>query len=442
MGTPWVTPVQAQSAAHPRANSAPAPAGVVQSFADWLKRANREYQDNVLKELSVPTGRTASGETASRAGERGGVADQIKSLLGLDAAPPPDPAAIAAAREHEAGLTRQVEARKLEQERNAAAQRLAEQQKLAAEAKRAAEFDVVTRQSQKTAELARVAEEERRKRGTPPADEKAPIERKVAAAASQAVAEKAESDRRIAAAVGKAANEKAAEDRKIAAAADKVAAEKLASARKAAEIALNEGKARERAAAEKAAEDRKTALAAEKAAAERAANERKAAAAAEKAALDKAANERRVAEKAAADKANNDRKAAEAAAVDAAKRSKTAVLGEKPDRRTVQAVASHPGVDAAPKRAARTASRHGNGGRCSRAGQDVEVPAIYVVKSGDTLWDISRRYYDKGARFERIVRANASKIGSPDLIYPCQKFYLPGRHAFFLIIAPDAAEPS
>ena len=62
------------------------------------------------------------------------------------------------------------------------------------------------------------------------------------------------------------------------------------------------------------------------------------------------------------------------------------------------------------------------------------MPAIYVVKSGDTLWDISKRYYDKGHKFEKIVRANEAKISSPDLIFPCQKFYLPARSALYWAI--------
>lgn len=67
---------------------------------------------------------------------------------------------------------------------------------------------------------------------------------------------------------------------------------------------------------------------------------------------------------------------------------------------------------------------------------------MYVVKSGDTLWDISRRYYDKGYKFEKIVRANSAKIESPDMIFPCQKIYLPGRHAFFLIMPMDERDAS
>lgn len=64
--------------------------------------------------------------------------------------------------------------------------------------------------------------------------------------------------------------------------------------------------------------------------------------------------------------------------------------------------------------------------RCRDAGRDVDPPAYYTVKAGDNLWDISRRHYEKGHRYTRIVRANRGKIADPDLIFPCQRFFLPG----------------
>ena len=77
-----------------------------------------------------------------------------------------------------------------------------------------------------------------------------------------------------------------------------------------------------------------------------------------------------------------------------------------------------------------SASSPGKGRRsCKRAGVLVEPPATYTVKRGDSLWTIARRHYDRGRRYGKIVRANEDKIASPDLIYPCQRFFLPGRHA-------------
>ena len=365
----------------PGASSDPVDA-VVQPVTQWLERANREYQDNVMKELSIPTGKSLPVEAARSVGQPAGVGvfDQIKGLLGMEPPKesPSDPAAIAAAKERELALTRQIEARKLEQQRNADAQRVAEQLKAVAEARKTAELDQVTRQSQKTAELARLAEEARRKGDVPANMEaSAAAERKAAVAAEQAAAEKAETDRRVAAA----------------------AAEKVA--------------------AEKAASERKVAAAAEKVAAEKAANERKVAVAAEKVAAEKA--------------------------TDAAKRAKGATVGATADQsRSAGQLPIEQTAATSSKSRVKVSARkaHSGRGQCARAGRSVDLPAMYVVKSGDTLWDISRRYYDKGYKFEKIVRANSAKIESPDMIFPCQKIYLPGRHAFFLIMPMDERDAS
>ena len=336
----------------------------MQPVTQWLERANREYQDNVMKELSIPTGKSLPVEAARSVGQPAGVGvfDQIKGLLGMEPPKesPSDPAAIAAAKERELALTRQIEARKLEQQRNADAQRVAEQLKAVAEARKTAELDQVTRQSQKTAELARLAEEARRKGDVPANMEaSAAAERKAAVAAEQAAAEKAETDRRVAAA----------------------AAEKVA--------------------AEKAANERKVAVAAEKVAAEK--------------------------------------------ATDAAKRAKGATVGATADQsRSAGQLPIEQTAATSSKSRVKVSARkaHSGRGQCARAGRSVDLPAMYVVKSGDTLWDISRRYYDKGYKFEKIVRANSAKIESPDMIFPCQKIYLPGRHAFFLIMPMDERDAS
>ncbi len=76
-------------------------------------------------------------------------------------------------------------------------------------------------------------------------------------------------------------------------------------------------------------------------------------------------------------------------------------------------------------------------GRCKAAGRKIDPPGTYVVKRGDNLWRISRRHYDRGARYMQIVRANASKIADPDRIFPCQRFFLPvSRRADALIDLP------
>lgn len=399
---------------------------ITQPVSDWLERANREYQANVVHELSVPTGKGASLEASKAAPVSGGLPallGQMKEYLGIETAKTPQDVAEAAKREE--ALGRQIEARKLEQDRNAEQQRVAEQQLMAAEAKKGAEIaDLTTKQNQKAAEIARLAEEERRKTtGKAPASSKTP-ENKTAEAETAKADEKAGADRATA-------------ERKAVAAAEKAAADKVTAERK---VTAEPKVAADR----KAAAEHKAMAAAENAAADKAASERKAVAAAEEA--------QRLREEAAL----KEQKQKAQAATDAAKKLAQATpnVGVKTEpakpesapsksskaaaaRSTEQAAMTTQGTQKAVKktkvalREPTREKRSGKGGRCSGAGRDVDLPATYVVKSGDTLWDISRRYYDKGMRFEKIVRANQDKIGSPDLIYPCQKFFLPGRSALY-----------
>lgn len=64
---------------------------------------------------------------------------------------------------------------------------------------------------------------------------------------------------------------------------------------------------------------------------------------------------------------------------------------------------------------------------CRAAGRTVRPPARYTVTSGDSLWRISDQHYSSGARWPRIYRANRDKISEPGLIYPCQRFLVPRR---------------
>jgi LysM repeat protein len=49
----------------------------------------------------------------------------------------------------------------------------------------------------------------------------------------------------------------------------------------------------------------------------------------------------------------------------------------------------------------------------------------YVVKKGDNLWNIAKKYYGNGAKWPTIYTKNKSVVGSnPNLIYPGQKLVI------------------
>lgn len=76
----------------------------------------------------------------------------------------------------------------------------------------------------------------------------------------------------------------------------------------------------------------------------------------------------------------------------------------------------------------RLISRRGvSSARCAAAGQQVSLPGWYVVARGDTLSSIAQRHYGAAKRYVRIAAANRSRIATEDLIYVCQRLYLPAR---------------
>jgi nucleoid-associated protein YgaU len=70
-------------------------------------------------------------------------------------------------------------------------------------------------------------------------------------------------------------------------------------------------------------------------------------------------------------------------------------------------------------------ARRATDASCRRARKRIRPPGTYVVRSGDSLWVISRRHYRKGKNWPVIYRANGAEIDDPDLIYPCQRLHLP-----------------
>jgi hypothetical protein len=61
---------------------------------------------------------------------------------------------------------------------------------------------------------------------------------------------------------------------------------------------------------------------------------------------------------------------------------------------------------------------------CRRAGMPVEDASWYVVARGDTLWRIARVHYGNGRSWWRILHANWG-ISEPNLIYACQRLFIP-----------------
>ncbi|MGE8318037.1 MAG: LysM peptidoglycan-binding domain-containing protein [Comamonas sp.] len=58
------------------------------------------------------------------------------------------------------------------------------------------------------------------------------------------------------------------------------------------------------------------------------------------------------------------------------------------------------------------------------------APERYVVKPGDTLWDISRLYLSQPWRWPELWGMNLQAIANPHLIYPGQTLYLERRNGF------------
>lgn len=53
------------------------------------------------------------------------------------------------------------------------------------------------------------------------------------------------------------------------------------------------------------------------------------------------------------------------------------------------------------------------------------APAEYIVKTGDSLWFLSLKYYDDGNRWHEIYQNNLDLIRNPSEIYPGMKLRMP-----------------
>jgi nucleoid-associated protein YgaU len=54
-----------------------------------------------------------------------------------------------------------------------------------------------------------------------------------------------------------------------------------------------------------------------------------------------------------------------------------------------------------------------------------ESPATYIIRQGDTLWAIAKRYLGSGLRYTSIFQDNRKVIRNPNLIHPKQELSVP-----------------
>ena len=73
--------------------------------------------------------------------------------------------------------------------------------------------------------------------------------------------------------------------------------------------------------------------------------------------------------------------------------------------------------------AAVVSSGAGSAAQKAAAEKNPAAPAVYVVKKGDTLWAIARRFLGDGRRYREIAAANS--VRNPNLIFPGQKLRIP-----------------
>lgn len=70
---------------------------------------------------------------------------------------------------------------------------------------------------------------------------------------------------------------------------------------------------------------------------------------------------------------------------------------------------------------AQVAAVEGAGGQ----GQPTDNPNVYVIRRGDTLWAIAKRYLGSGLRYTSIFQDNRTTISNPNLIHPKQEVKVP-----------------
>ena len=56
---------------------------------------------------------------------------------------------------------------------------------------------------------------------------------------------------------------------------------------------------------------------------------------------------------------------------------------------------------------------------------NTKKPKTYVVKKGDCLWNLAKKFYGDATKYTKIYNANRSLIKNPALIYPGMKLKIP-----------------
>lgn len=411
-----------------RAESEPQPAapagGIGSIFApltDWLAKANREYQGRIVKELSKPSKEALEAEARRLAEERAAQEKADREARAAEAARKAEEAKQAAA--EDARRKAEAEARK---QAEAAA---AKQAEAARQAEAAKQSDAQKAEAARKADEVRKAEEAKKSEEAKKVEEarKADEARKAEAAKKAEDTRKAEETRKI------------EEARKAAADAD---------ARRQREA---EAKRQEQARKEEQARKQQQAEAGAKAREERLAQERRSAREQEERRIAREKEEQRIAQE------KRPRPEPEAAAArqpaqsERHRRWSVTIIPEPIGRPAAEPVAGRPELAAARVRedggvllgSRRLSPRMSLGagsvagpavkrwvwraGACRFAGRKAAGRQRYTVAKGDSLWRISEKHYDAGARYPRIYRANRDRIADPDLIYPCQKFRVPRR---------------
>lgn len=436
--------------------------GFADRVQDWLARANREFQTTVIPRLSTPV-------PGGFAADKDSIAKKLEEVKDQDAK-----AAEVARRAEEALKAEKIkkaeetrkaaeEAKRVQEARKAEEARTAEEAKRAEDLRKAAEETKAAEVARKAAEEAKRVEDERKateeakrvENERKAADEakRAEKARKLAAEAAQAEeARKAAEEAKRAEEIRKAADAKQAEETRKAAEEVRRAEE----ARKAVQEAKRAEDERKAAEAAKQAEDARKAAEAKQererleAEAARIEAQRQAAEAQRKADEAKRLEDERA--KLAAEKAEEERQRTAAVEAEKNKQQPDAAAAPPPvpepgsaESQKLTGAAAGPESDAdlkraPPVRSARikvASSKLARGPvvrrwirrvpRCHFAGRRITPPGRYTVQSGDTLWRISRRHYRAGWLYWRLYHANRSIIRNPNLIYPCQRIFVPRR---------------